>query len=92
MPFRYVYVLVSTNHPDRHHVGISSNLKARLAAHNQGEVALTAKHAPWELANAIAFRTEKKALLFARFLKSTSGRAFCQRHFGLKTSSRRRPT
>ena len=46
MPFTYVYVLRSVNHPDRHYTGITTDLKARLAKHNRREVSHTSKFAP----------------------------------------------
>ena len=34
---KYVYLLQSIDHPDETYVGLTSDLKARLAAHNAGQ-------------------------------------------------------
>ena len=77
----HVYILASEQHPDRHYVGSTSDLDARLAAHNAGKVHHTAKHAPWRIETATAFRNKEKATAFERYLKSGSGREFTRRHF-----------
>lgn len=38
MSFQYVYLLESQQEGDHHYVGLTEDLKARLAKHNQGEV------------------------------------------------------
>jgi predicted GIY-YIG superfamily endonuclease len=35
----YVYILRSEEHPERHYVGVTSDLRGRLKKHNAGEVA-----------------------------------------------------
>jgi len=77
----YVYQLVSEANPERHYTGITTDLKARLAKHNRGEVSHTSKHVPWRIEVVIAFRDEEKARAFERYLKSSSGRAFSKKHF-----------
>jgi putative endonuclease len=79
--FHYVYILVSESDPDRHYIGCTGDLDARLAAHNAGRVAHTTKHKPWRIETAIAFREKQKAAAFERYLKSGSGREFARRHF-----------
>ena len=79
--FLYVYLLVSESDPDRHYVGRTADLADRLRRHNNGSVPHTAKHAPWRIDVAIAFRDEAKAQAFETYLKSHSGRAFAKRHF-----------
>jgi len=79
--FHYVYILISESNPERHYVGSTSNLNARLAAHNAGKVYHTSKHTPWRAETAVAFRNKTKATAFERYLKSGSGRAFSRRHF-----------
>lgn len=81
MPFTYVYVLRSVNHPGRHYTGITTDLKARLAKHNRREVSHTSKFAPWTLEIAVAFSSPDKAAAFEFYLKSGSGRVFAKRHF-----------
>jgi putative endonuclease len=78
---KYVYILQSLSTPSEHYVGITHNLKERLAAHNSGKCIHTSKHAPWKIITATYFADEDKAAAFERYLKSGSGRAFSSRHF-----------
>jgi len=78
--FHYVYILVSEADPARHYVGSTRDLQARLAAHNAGKVRHTAKHRPWRMETAVAFRCCEKASAFEKYLKSGSGRSFARRH------------
>jgi len=78
---RVVYVLRSEANPHRRYVGITSDICARLAQHNAGESAHTAKHRPWRVAVSIEFETATRAAEFELYLKSGSGRAFAKRHF-----------
>ena len=43
-----------------------TNIKKRLAKHNDGGSAHTSKHKPWKIKNAIAFEDEEKALAFEK--------------------------
>ena len=79
---RFVYILRSLREPTEYYVGSTSNVVARLADHNAGVSAHTAKHRPWELVVAVEFANEERAIAFERYLKSGSGRAFAKRHFG----------
>jgi len=76
-----VYILQSQNFPERHYVGITDDVAARVAAHNGGQSSHTAKFRPWDLHVAIAFSADDRAILFERYLKSGSGRAFAKKHF-----------
>ncbi len=79
--FHYVYILKSEVAPERHDIGMTSDLTQRLAAHNSGKVSHTSKFKPWTIETAFAFRDETKASAFERYLKSGSGREFAGRHF-----------
>ncbi len=81
MVFYYVYILRSTIEPARHYVGLTRNLKLRLAQHNCGETPSTKPYAPWQIETVAAFRDESKAVDFEKYLKTHSGRAFSKRHF-----------
>ena len=74
----YTYILrLSSN---KYYIGYSSNLKQRLAEHNQGLV-LTTKNIPSKkLIYYCAFITKKKAIDFEKYLKSSSGFAFRNKH------------
>ena len=77
---KYVYILQSVDLGDHYYVGVTDDLRARLARHNAGDVAHTAKYRPWALKTYIAFSDETKAFAFEKYLKSGSGRAFAKRH------------
>lgn len=74
--FHYVYILTSQSDPGHHYVGRTGNLVGRLQAHNQGRVAHTSTHRPWQIETALAFRSKEKAIAFEKYLKTHSGRAF----------------
>lgn len=76
---KYVYILISVNFPDRHYVGMTGDLKARITKHNAGEVSHTSKYRPWTLKTYLAFSDEQQAIDFERYLKSASGRAFAKK-------------
>jgi putative endonuclease len=76
---RYVYILESIDHPERHYTGVTDDLKARLVKHNRGDVAHTSKFRPWLLNTYIAFSDERRAIAFEKYLKSASGRAFAKK-------------
>ncbi len=76
---RYVYLLESVDRPDRRYVGLTIDLRKRLAAHNSGQSIHTAKHKPWRLITYVAFVDAARAFAFERYLKSPSGRAFANK-------------
>ncbi|MBY5341467.1 GIY-YIG nuclease family protein [Rhizobium leguminosarum] len=76
---KYVYILHSTEFPDRCYVGVTSDLKSRLAKHNAGEVSHTSKYLPWSLKTYLAFSDETQAFAFEKYLKLASGRAFAKK-------------
>jgi putative endonuclease len=79
--FSCVYILVSKADGKTHYTGLTRDLRARLLKHNQGGCADTSRCRPWQIETAIAFRSEKKARAFEKYLKTGSGREFAQRHF-----------
>ena len=76
---RTVYILQSIDFPDRFYIGITDDVKGRLARHNGRQVPHTTKFAPWRLKTHIVFSDEKRALAFEKYLKSASGRAFAKK-------------
>jgi predicted GIY-YIG superfamily endonuclease len=76
----YVYLLQSRSHPNQRYTGLTSDLRARLAKHNEGGVPHTSKFVPWEIRTYVAFSDRVPAAKFERYLKSGSGRAFANRH------------
>jgi predicted GIY-YIG superfamily endonuclease len=79
--FHYVYILVSLSHPGRQYTGFTTDLEARLRAHNEGKCPHTSKFITWRIETAIAFASRQKAMTFERYLKTHSGRAFAAKHF-----------
>ncbi len=80
-PKRFVYILKSVNDPHQYYVGVTSDLAARLNAHNAGLSPHTASHRPWRTLVCIEFDDEEPAFRFERYLKTGSGREFARRHF-----------
>ncbi|WP_064681611.1 GIY-YIG nuclease family protein [Rhizobium bangladeshense] len=76
---KYVYILQSITSTDRYYVGVTGDLKSRLAKHNAGEVTHTSKYVPWSLKTYLAFSDETQAFAFEKYLKSASGRAFAKK-------------
>ena len=80
-PKRFVYILESESQPNRYYTGLTSNLAARLDAHNAGRCKHTASGRPWRLDVVVTFADERRAVEFERYLKSGTGAAFAARHF-----------
>jgi predicted GIY-YIG superfamily endonuclease len=78
---KYVYLLQSVDFPKETYVGLTDDLKKRLAAHNAGQSSHTSKFKPWQLVTYVAFSDEAKAVAFERYMKSSSGRAFAKKRF-----------
>ena len=76
---KYVYILQCIGEADRHYVGLTSDLRARLLRHNGGQVGHTAKYAPWRVKTYFAFTDEPRAVAFEKYLKTASGRAFAKK-------------
>jgi len=78
---KYVYLLESINFPDQTYIGLTDDLRKRLAAHNSGQASHTSKFKPWRLVTYLGFSDPEKAVAFERYLKSSSGRAFAKKRF-----------
>ena len=78
---RVIYVLRSLRHPERQYAELTSDVAARLAAHNNGDSPLTSRHRPWKLVVLLQFADEQRAAEFEKYLKTETGRAFAIRHF-----------
>ena len=75
----YVYLLESVLAPGQRYVGVTSDIKRRIADHNAGKSSHTSKYAPWKLVTYVAFSDRQKAEAFERYLKSGSGHAFAKK-------------
>lgn len=76
---KYVYIINSIAFPERYYIGVTDDLRVRIAKHNAMEVLHTSKYAPWKLKTYIAFSDEKQAFGFEQYLKTASGRAFAKK-------------
>jgi len=79
--YHYVYILQSIPDPSRHYTGLTTDLRSRLAKHNEGGNPHTADFRPWSIITAVSFSDPTKASAFERYLKTASGRAFASKHF-----------
>ena len=91
----YVYLLESIAFPAQRYVGKTTDLRARLEAHNAGQSLHTAKFRPWRLVTYLAFMDHAQARAFETYLKSGSGHAFARRrlwssHLGRSPNPRHR--
>ena len=77
---RFVYILRSESDPERHYVGVASDVEERLDWHNAGPCGHTVRYRPWRVVVSLEFADEKSAIRFEQYLKSGSGRAFAKRH------------
>lgn len=75
----YVYILRSQLRSDQKYIGFTSDLKTRIAKHNEGGCLHTSKFKPWEIIWYCAFPDKHQALLFESYLKSHSGKAFASK-------------
>lgn len=77
--FTYVYLLRSESDPTKAYVGVTSDLRKRLDAHNAGKAKHTSKFRPWEIESYFAFSDHDKAVDFEKYLKTASGIAFANK-------------
>ena len=75
----YVYLIESDEHGGERYVGLTHDLKTRMADHNAGKSPHTSKFRPWRLVTYLAFSDATKAAAFERYLKQGSGHAFANR-------------
>ncbi|OGH50102.1 MAG: excinuclease ABC subunit C [Candidatus Levybacteria bacterium RIFCSPLOWO2_12_FULL_37_14] len=74
------YVYVIQLHDATYYHGFSRNLRERLKEHQEGSVYSTKNLRPFKLVFYSAFFSKKKALAFEKYLKSSSGFAFRNKH------------
>ena len=72
-------MLTSIAHSSERYIGVTSDLRTRLAEHNEGKSAHTSKYRPWRLATYVAFSDRAQAEAFEAYLKSGSGHAFARK-------------
>ena len=79
----YVYLLHSTK-DNGFYIGFSTNLRARLRQHQDGESFATSHRGPWKLIYYEAYTKREDAEGREKFLKSGAGRRFLRtqlRHY-----------
>ena len=76
----YVYILKSIITNEKY-IGYTTNLKERIKQHNSGQSEFTSHRGPYKIAWYSAFIEKRKALAFEKYLKSSSGFAFINKHF-----------
>ncbi len=75
----YTYILYNSESKE-YYIGYSNNLKKRIADHQQKQVETT-KRGSYKLVWYCAFNSKIRALEFEKYLKSSSGHAFRNKHF-----------
>ena len=75
----YVYLLESKTAKGERYIGVTSDLKRRMAEHNSGKSDHTSKFLPWRIVTYVAFSDPAQAASFERYLKSGSGHAFARK-------------
>jgi putative endonuclease len=74
----FVYILrLSTG---KYYTGYTSDLRERLAQHKRGTTTSTSSSLSHELVFTAVFTDKMKALAFEKYLKSSSGHAFRNKH------------
>ncbi|MFA4941862.1 MAG: GIY-YIG nuclease family protein [Patescibacteria group bacterium] len=76
----YVYIIQSVQFSKCFYTGFTGNVNNRIDDHNRGKSSHTSKFKPWKLLYFCAFNNKKRALDFEKYLKSSSGIAFRNKH------------
>jgi len=76
----FVYIIRSCKDPRRYYTGLTSDVAARMTAHNAGRCTHAARATPWEIVVVIELGAERRAIAFEKYLKSGSGVAFAKKH------------
>jgi putative endonuclease len=58
---KYIYILENEN-AEQFYLGLTDDLRARLAKHNAGEVPHTSKYRPWRIKTYVAFSNTERAI------------------------------
>ena len=74
----YVYILKLDN--GQYYAGSTANLKQRIQKHRTSPTATTKRYRPKNLEFYASFKNKVNALAFEKYLKSSSGQAFRNKH------------
>ena len=77
---RFVYVIQSLSKPERHYVGLTSDVASRVREHNAGQSLQTEKHRPWRLVVYAGFANARHAERLVKDLKSAWARGLVERY------------
>jgi putative endonuclease len=58
---KYIHILENEN-AEHFYLGLTDDLRARLAKHNAGEVPHTSKYRPWRIKTYVAFSNTERAI------------------------------
>jgi len=75
----YTYIIQSLK-DGSFYIGSTSDLKRRIAQHNQGRAKYSSTKMPFKLVWYSAFKEKEKSQNFEKYLKSSSGFAFRNKH------------
>jgi putative endonuclease len=75
----FVYILQSKK-DDSLYVGMTEDVKQRLAQHNNGNARYSSSKRPYALKWFCGFASKKQAFQFEKYLKQGSGFAFARKH------------
>lgn len=75
----YVYILKSLK-TNKFYTGVTDDLKRRIKEHNSGNSDFTAWSGPYDLIWYGVFKEKDRAYDFEKYLKSSSGSAFRNKH------------
>jgi len=75
----YVYVLKSLKNNEKY-IGSTKNLNERIKQHNCGQSNYTSNRGPYKIIWYCVFNDKNKAIDFEKYLKSSSGYAFSNKH------------
>ena len=79
----YYTYLIQSEKDESIYIGFTGDLEKRIKRHNEGREKYTKKKIPWKLVFYAAFRTQKEATDFEKYLKSGSGKEFIRRRINL---------
>lgn len=75
----FVYILKSERDGSKY-IGCTTDIKRRIAKHRRGEVRFTRPKRLYKLIWFPCFSNREKVYVFERYLKSSSGHAFTNKH------------
>lgn len=75
-----MYYVYSLKCKTGYYIGFTTNIEKRLIRHKKGQVPSTADRLPVEIEFYFVIKNKYKAIELEKYLKSSSGRAFINKH------------